>query len=224
MSEKDEKLDKLSSKLIEGLIEVPITEPSSPYSKVEVQGNGNSANINFGTQLNFPETPLPRPLLSAQRKELHELRTRCEELGDDPREAWRSVHVHLAVSSIDEICAKDFQEARSVLQSRLEQLQERSDRRRLTGKILQMSVEKDAKKEMNNFCDVTFGRTQLTQLKRFELQQVLGFIQDFNIPPSSPAMASAPQPSLPIRDFLFTYKWHSLGLFMLGVFAGRFWL
>ena len=221
MSEKDEKFDKFSSSLIESLNELPPAEASTPNAQIKVRGH--SANINFGTQLNFPEKPIPRSLLPAQRKELHELRARCEELGDDPREAWRSVHVHLAVSSIDEICAQDFQEARSVLQSRIEQLQEVSDKRRLIGKILQLAAEKDAKVEMNNFCDVTFGRTQLTQFKRFELQQVLGFIQDFQTSPSAPSPEPPPQVSLPLRDFLLAYKWNSLGLFVIGILVGRFW-
>ncbi|APC18567.1 hypothetical protein BLL42_23690 [Pseudomonas frederiksbergensis] len=222
MQGEDEKLNKISTRLAESFSSFPLAHDEGPPSQIKVKGN--NANINFGTQLNFPEKPTPRSLLSAQRKELHELRARCEELGDDPREAWRSVHAQLAVSSIDEICADDFQEARDVLQARLEQLQEVADKRRITGKILRAVAEKDAKQEMNDFCDVTFGRTQLKHLKRTELQQVLGFIQAFQIQPISPP-ASEPnfQNTLPLQHFLLTYKWNSLGLFAFGILVGRFW-
>ncbi|KWV78604.1 MULTISPECIES: hypothetical protein [Pseudomonas] len=222
MRDVDEKLNKISTRLAENFSSFPLAHDETPPSHIKVKGN--NTNINFGTQLNFPKKPIPRTLLAAQRKELHELREACEELGDDPREAWRSVHVQLSVNSIDEICADDFHKARDVFSARLEQLREAADKRRLIGKILRAVAEKDAKKEMNNFCDVTFGRTQLTHLKRAELQQVLGFIQTFQIRPMHPStMGEQSRAALPFKEFLVTYKWNSFGLFVFGILVGRFW-
>ncbi|WP_052506130.1 hypothetical protein [Pseudomonas sp. MRSN 12121] len=218
----DEKLDKIKARLTESFGSFPLAENDAPPSQIKVKGN--NANINFGTQLNFPEKPLPRALLAVQRKELHELRAKCEELGDDPWETWRSVHAHLSVSSIDEICAEDFQKAKNVLQDRLEQLQEIADKRRLTDRILRLAAEKDATREMNDFCDLTFGRTELTQLKREELRQILGFlksIQGQSVPSS--AQGGGSSGVLALREFLITYKWNSFGLFVFGVLVGRFW-
>ncbi|MGH8332506.1 MAG: hypothetical protein ACRES0_19060, partial [Pseudomonas sp.] len=72
-------------------------------------------------------------LVPAQRKELHALRAKCEELGEDPRDVWRRVHAQLGVKAISEISSEQFGEAQAVIQSRLDQLQEEVDKRRLVG-------------------------------------------------------------------------------------------
>ncbi|NMX64740.1 hypothetical protein [Pseudomonas sp. WS 5079] len=180
---------------------------------------------NYGININLSEKSEFRGLVTAQRKELHDLRAKCEELGDDPRDVWRTVHAQLGVCSISEITAEQFHEARAVINSRLEQLQEEADKRRLIGKVLRGATEKDARQEMLNFCDLNFGRTQLNNLKRNELQRVLEFVQQVEVAPqptSENSMERAAEP-LPLREFLLMYKMNAAGLFLFGIFVGRFW-
>ncbi len=177
---------------------------------------------NFGISINVADRTEQRLLVKAQKSELHEIRAKCEELGADPRDVWRQVHAALGVTGLSEITAAQFQEARSVMLARLEQLQESSDKNRLIWKALRTASEKDAKDALNNFCDLTFGRTQLTNLSRAELQKVLEFVQGYE-----PAVAQVTQASvepLPLREFLITYKWNATGLFLFGLLVGRFWL
>lgn len=180
---------------------------------------------NYGININLSEKSEFRGLVTAQRKELHELRAKCEELGDDPRDVWRTVHAQLGVCSISEITAEQFHEARTVINGRLEQLQEEADKRRLIGKILRGATEKDARQEMLNFCDLSFGRTQLNNLKRNELQRVLEFVQQVEINPQPTPKTSLEQAAEPLqlREFLLMYKMNAAGLFLLGIFVGRFW-
>lgn len=177
---------------------------------------------NYGIHINLTDKPEFRGLVAAQRQELHELRAKCEELGDDPREVWRRVHAQLSVCSISEITAEQFHEARAVIDSRLEQLQEEADKRRLIGKIFRSTAEKDIRREMLNFCDLRFGRSQLNLLKRNELQRVLEFVQQVEIAPQ-PTVEQT-KASLPLHEFLLMYKINAAGLFLLGFIVGRFWL
>lgn len=188
-------------------------------------GQATSGDIhNYGIQINLADKAEERGLVPAQRKELHGLRAKCEELGDDPRDVWRRVHAQLGVKSISEINADQFPEARDVLRARVEQLQEEADKRRLEGKVQRAMAEKDASQEVNNFCELTFGRTQLAQLKRSELQKVLEFILQFEAKPSSAQAKVETAEKLDLRDFLLTYHWNAIGLFLFGIFVGRFWI
>ncbi len=195
----------------------------------EIHGNVGQATSgdihNYGIQINLADKAEERGLVPAQRKELHELRAKCEELGDDPRDVWRRVHAQLGVKSISEIGADQFPEARDVLRARLEQLQDETDKRRLVGKVLRAASEKDASQEVNNFCELTFGRTQLTQLKRAELQKVLEYILQFearSLPPQQ--QIDIPPQRLPLREFLITYKANAFWLFVFGIIVDRFWI
>ncbi|WP_347505803.1 hypothetical protein [Pseudomonas anguilliseptica] len=90
------------------------TQPSAelPANKPGIKIKANSGNINFGTQFTIGERVDERALLPAQRKELHQLRAQCEELGDDPRDVWREVHTQLSVTGLDEVTATQFVQAR----------------------------------------------------------------------------------------------------------------
>lgn len=183
----------------------------------------NTGNINFGTQLTIGERVDERALLPAQRKELHQLRAQCEELGDDPRDVWREVHTQLSVNGLDEVTATQFVQAKGVIQARLERLQEEADRKRLISKILRAADEKDARHALSNFCELTFGRTQLNLLKRSELPKALEFILQFE---AKPVVASAAPPTaskMELREFLITYRWNAAGLFLFGLLVGGFW-
>lgn len=166
-------------------------------------------------------------LVPAQRKELHALRAKCEELGEHPRDVWRRVHAQLGVKSISEIASEQFSEARTVIQERLDQLQEEADQRRIGGKILRMSTEKDVEKEIVNFCELTFGRTQLNSFKRSELQQVLEFAQRLEVRTQSiqdeqtTTRYGGANP-LPLLVFLSVHRWHASGVFLTGLFLGRY--
>lgn len=173
---------------------------------------------NYGININLTDKTETRGLVSAQRKELHQLRAKCEELGDDPRDVWRRVHAQLGVTSISEITAEQFVDARGVLQARLEFLQEEADKRRLVGKVLRAVAEKDAKAELNNFCELTFGRTQLNNLQKPQLQITLEFVQGFSPVQqnSAPVVASR----LTLKEFVLLHRQNAAGLFFLGVCIG----
>ncbi|WP_256815379.1 MULTISPECIES: hypothetical protein [Pseudomonas] len=173
---------------------------------------------NYDVQINMAGKPEFRALVPAQKKELYDLGVRCSELGADSKDIWRAVFAELGIKQIGDITAEQFQQARNVLQVRLNNLQEEEDKRRLVGKILRATTEKDAKAELNNFCDVTFGRTHLNKLKRAELQRVLEFIQEFQIKP----LSGGAKP-MPLREFLLAHRVHATGLFVFGVIVGKFW-
>lgn len=186
-------------------------------------GQAASGDINnYGININVADRAEARGLVSAQRKELHELRAKCEELGEDPRDIWRMVHAQLGVKSISEISADQFAEARCVMRARLEQLQEEADMRRLVGKVLRAVTEKDVRAEMNNFCELSFGRVKLNNLKKFQLQKTLEFVQQIEIvtqpstPPSEPETTS-------IQSFLIAHRQSAAVLFFFGVLVGGVW-
>lgn len=225
MSNEDERLAKLADMMREEISSLPNNE--GEIAKPGIRIKGNSANINFGTQLTLAdqtERAESRKLVSAQRQELYELGVRCEELGADSKVLWRQVFAQLGVTRIDDITTEQFHPARGVLQAKLDQLQEDADKRRLIGKILRAADEKDAKSEMNNFCDITFGRTHLNDLKRSELQRVLEFIQGFQVKSPAPPQPESAQPGqLALREFLITYKANAAGLFVCGFIVGTLW-
>lgn len=182
---------------------------------------------NYDVQINMATKTEERRLVPAQKNELYELSLRCVELGADSKDIWRSVFAELGVKQIGDISLEQFLPARHVLKSRLDHLVDEDDKRRLIGKILRAAAEKDAKAELNNFCDVTFGRTHLATLKRVELQRALEFMRDFKVQPlqggqTKPPTGNLPAALLSLREFIVTYKANSFWLFMLGVIADRF--
>lgn len=185
------------------------------------QAAGGDIN-NYGVSISLVDKTDTRVLVSAQRKELHELRAKCEELGDDPRDVWRRVHAQLGVTTIGEITVEQFVDARNVMQSRLEFLQEEADTRRLVGKVLRAVAEKDAKAEMNNFCELSFGRTQLKNLQKLQLQKTLAFVQGF-VPDQQKAPPLPATHKLAFKDFLVLHRQNAAALFLLGMFIGGIW-
>lgn len=181
-------------------------------------GDINNYDVNFSAL----EKSEARGLVAAQRKELHELRAKCEELGDDPREVWRMVHAQLGVTTLSEISADQFPVARRTIQTRLEQLQEVADKRRLVGKILRVVAEKGSKVEMNNFCELSFGRTQLNNLEKSQLQKTLEFVLHYQI--TKQCLASLPeQESTSLLDFYFVNKKNAVTVFLFGLLIGSIW-
>lgn len=180
---------------------------------------------NYDVQINVASKVEVKALVPAQKQELYDLGLKCVELGGDSKEIWRRVFAELGVKQIGDIASSQFSQARHVLQARLDQLVEEDDKRRLIGKILRAATEKDAKSELNNYCDLTFGRTHLSSLKRAELQRVLEFIQGFQVKPMEvePREATMPLVRLPLREFLITYKANAFWLFMFGIIVDRFW-
>jgi len=172
---------------------------------------------NFGVSISLAGKTETRGLVSAQRNELHALRAKCEELGDDPRDVWRRVHAQLGVTTISEITSEQFVDARNVIQARLEHLQEEADKRRLVGKVLRAVAEKDAKAEMNNFCELSFGRTQLSNLQKPQLQKTLEFIQRFQT--TAQPIRSEPE-ALKLKDFIVLHRQNAAVLFILGILIG----
>ncbi|MCO7612892.1 hypothetical protein NJH83_21920 [Pseudomonas chlororaphis] len=185
------------------------------------QAAGGDIN-NYGVSISLVDKAESRVLVSAQRKELHELRAKCEELGDDPRDVWRRVHAQLGVTTISEITSEQFVDARNVMQARLEFLQEEADKRRLVGKVLRAVAEKDAKAEMNNFCELTFGRTLLNNLQKQQLQKTLEFVQNFQAEKQQSILAVVPS-EISLLDFLSLHRQHAAVLFLLGLLVGGIW-
>lgn len=172
---------------------------------------------NFGVSISLAGKAETRGLVSAQRNELHALRAKCEELGDDPRDVWRRVHAQLGVTTISEITSEQFVDARNVIQARLEHLQEEADKRRLVGKVLRAVAEKDAKAEMNNFCELSFGRTQLSNLQKPQLQKTLEFIQRFES--TTQPIRSEPG-AVTLKDFIVLHRQNVAVVFIFGVLIG----
>ncbi|MNJ35133.1 flagella biosynthesis regulator [compost metagenome] len=220
MHREEERLAKLADKVVEGLSSQPLDEQPAPKPGIKIKGN--SGSINFGTQLNIGTRHEPRDLVPAQRQALYDLSLKCVELGADSKEIWRRVFAELGVKQIDDITAEQFQQARGVLQARLDQLQDEDNKRRLIGKILRAAIEKDAQAELNNFCDLTFGRTHLNSLQRADLQRTLEFIQGFEV---KPALSVPTQPvRLELREFLLAYRSNAFWLFAFGFIVGKFWI
>lgn len=222
----DEKLAKLADMMREEVGSLPSDEEDAGQSRIRIKGN--SGNINFGTQLTIGERAESRKLVPAQRQELYDLGVKCEELGGDSKSLWRRVFAQLGVNRIDDITTEQFQQARGVLQANLDQLQEEADKRRLIGKILRATDEKAARSELNNFCELTFGRTQLNSLKRAELQRVLEFIQRFEVrplatpAPQPPAAPSAPEGYMDtLRMLMSRYPMQVGSVFLAGVIASK---
>lgn len=177
---------------------------------------------NYGISISLADKAEARGLLTAQRKELHEIRAKCEELGDDPKSVWRMVHAQLGVNSLSEIQAAQFPAARDTMRARLEQLQEDADKRRLVGKILRVVAEKDAKMELNNFCELKFGRTQLSNLKKAQLQCALEFIQGLDLVELGATPQAAPV-TLTVKEFLLLHKQNAAVIFCIGLLIGGIW-
>lgn len=175
---------------------------------------------NYGVNSDKAES---RCLVSAQRKELHGLRAKCEEVGDDPREIWRMVHAQLGVTTLSEISADQFPLARSTMQLRLRlaQLQEEADKRRLVGKILR-AAEKDLKVEMNNFCELRFGRTQLKNLEKSQLRKTLEFVQQHQTDKQCSSQMTVPE-TKSLLDFYLVNKRNAAIMFLLGLLIGSTW-
>jgi len=183
---------------------------------------------NFGIQISLADKDDGRALVPAQRQELYDLGLKCAELGADSKEIWRRVFAELGVKQIAEITAEQFQQARTVLQSRLDQLQDEADKRRLIGKILRTADEKAAKAELNNFCELTFGRTHLGNLKRVDLQRVLEFIQRLEVKPlvnhapQRPVAPPAPEGYMDtLRMLMSRYPMQLGSVFLAGILASK---
>jgi hypothetical protein len=163
-----------------------------------------------------------RPLVPAQRNALYELGLKCSELGADSKEIWRKVFAELGVTQIADITAGQFPQARSVLQRRLDQLQDEADKRRLTGKILRLADEKAARAEMNNYCELTFGRTQLATLQRPQLQRVLDHLQRLQPQSHTNRPQAAPAGKGSTLEMLLTrYPLYLWGMFAAGMLVGK---
>lgn len=171
---------------------------------------------NYDVQINMAGRAEFRALVPAQKKELYDLGLRCSELGADSKDIWRAVFAELGIKQIGDIATDHFQQARNVLQCRLDSLLEEEDKRRLVGKVLRLATEKDARAELNDFCDVTFGRTHLNKLKRAELQRVLEFIQGFQVVPLSIGATKDTPQRMPLREFLLTHRAHATGCLCSG--------
>lgn len=183
---------------------------------------------NYGVQINIAGKSEVHRLVPAQKQELYDLGLRCVELGADSKDIWRRVFAELSVKQIDEIAASQFQAARHVLQARLNQLLDEENKRRLVGKILRAATEKDAKAELNNYCDLAFGRTHLNNLERADLQRVLEFIQGFQVRPLQADQVgiqadAAVTSKLPLSEFLITHKANAFWLVMFGIIVDRLW-
>lgn len=178
---------------------------------------------NFGLSINLTDKPEFRGLVTAQRKELHELRAKCEELGEDPRDMWRMVHAQLGVTTISEIASDQFPLARSTIQGRLKQLQDGTDKRRLVGKITRAVAEEDIGEEVDNFCELNFGRTELEHLDKPQLQKTLEFVLMQKT--EKQGLTTKPQAvETSIVDFLLVNKKSAVTVFLFGILIGSIWL
>lgn len=165
-------------------------------------------------------------MTSAQILHLHTLSKRCTDLGMDSKGLWRRVFAESKVKQIDGTTSDQFAQARDLLQAEVERLTEKEERRRLIGKILRATIEKDAKAELDDFCARKYGQAILYDLTIDELVNILLFITDFETKPLAPR----PSPQLPKAEllpwgrYLLTYKLRNIILIAFGGVIGASFL
>ncbi|XYK59110.1 hypothetical protein ACSJL1_001902 [Serratia sarumanii] len=115
-----------------------------------------------------------RPLVPAQRKQLHQLILAVAEAGNEEGyEVWHRVHAEIGVRSVEEMTVSQYQPAYSYLQAQLDLCRERSQKNELISALLKISANTDRYNDLLQYCRKSFGSSHLKNLQRIELQQAL---------------------------------------------------
>ena len=120
-----------------------------------------------------------RPLVPAQRKQLHQLILAVAEAGNEEGyEVWHRVHAEIGVRSVEEMTVSQYQPAYSYLQAQLDLCREKSQKNELISALLKISTNNDLRNDLTQFCRKRFGSSHLKMLKLAELQQALLWLDD----------------------------------------------
>ncbi|HID8165463.1 TPA: hypothetical protein ACXIGD_001143 [Serratia marcescens] len=120
-----------------------------------------------------------RPLVPAQRKQLHQLILAVAEAGsEEGYEVWHRVHAEIGVRSVEEMTVSQYQPAYSYLQAQLDLCREKSQKNELISALLKISANTDRYNDLIQYCRKSFGSSHLKNLQRIELQQALLWLDE----------------------------------------------
>ncbi|CAI2533273.1 flagella biosynthesis regulator [Serratia ficaria] len=120
-----------------------------------------------------------RPLVPAQRNQLHQLILAVAEAGNEEGyEVWHRVHAEIGVRSVKEMTVSQYQPACSYLQAQLDLCREQSQKNELISALLKISANTDRYNDLLSHCRKNFGSSHLKSLKRTELQQALLWLDE----------------------------------------------
>lgn len=120
-----------------------------------------------------------RPLVPAQRKQLHQLILTVAKAGNEEGyEVWQRVHAEIGVKNVDEITVSQYQPALSYLQAQMDFYREQSQKNELVSALLKISANNDSYQKLLDYCRKKFGSSRLKTLKRTELQQALLWLDE----------------------------------------------
>ncbi|MGX8140951.1 hypothetical protein ACWUZV_05400 [Serratia marcescens] len=120
-----------------------------------------------------------RPLVPAQRKQLHQLILTVAEAGNEEGyEVWHRVHAQIGVRSVEEMTVSQYQPAYSYLQAQLDLCREKSQKNELISALLKISANNDRFNDLLQYCRKSFGSSHLKNLQRTELQQALLWLDE----------------------------------------------
>ncbi len=123
-----------------------------------------------------------RPLVPAQRKSLHNLISDIESYGGvTARELWLKLHAILGVCSISEITVSQFPIANKFLIDEFEATKEKASCKMIIHLILsEINDRKGLKDKMNHYSKRQFCTSDLKQLNKVQLQNVLNYIEELS--------------------------------------------
>ncbi|CAI0698551.1 hypothetical protein [Serratia ficaria] len=120
-----------------------------------------------------------RPLVPAQRKQLHQLILAVAEAGNEEGyEVWHRVHAEIGVRSVEEMTVSQYQPAYSYLQAQLDLCREKSQKNELISALLKISANTERYNDLLQYCRKRFGSSHLKNLQRTELQQALLWLDE----------------------------------------------
>lgn len=223
MSNEDERLDKLFGMMREEISN--LSSDGEGASQPGIRIKGNSANINFGTQLTIGERPESLKLAKAQRIKLNavvaEVAKKC---GVSEAFLWTEViHVKLGVTSINEITRDKYPLALEILDAFRSDRREQRTRQELIDKTREIAHAKGITGELRKFCIREFGEQRLDPLERASILRALAFVDDYHRQPAS-SEAPAPTPKsapIQIRELVVSYPWQFGLVFALGALMGK---
>ena len=123
-----------------------------------------------------------RPLVPAQRRTLHSLISDIEGYGEfSAREIWLKLHALLGVCSINEITVSQYSIAEKFLINEIEIAAEKATCNMLIHLILiEIDNRIDIKEKMNHYGTRQFGTSNLKQLNKIQLQNILNYIEELS--------------------------------------------
>ncbi len=156
-----------------------------------------------------------RPLVPAQRKQLHQLVLEIAESGgDEGYEVWHRVHAEIGVRSIEEMAVCHYQPAFSYLQAQRDLCREKSQKKELISALLKISANTDRYDDLLLHCRKNYGSSHLKSLQRTELQQVLLWLDEERN--KTPESIAKQQLTIPWWRLAWDYPVFTGSVFLIG--------